>query len=149
MTEPLPIIRARDFDDVSDEFDFIYNNYFKSRKWSLVPGDKTWRPATDVYESEDEFVIVIDIAGITQADISLKIDGNTLTIRGIRREKIGKVKRHFHKMEIDYGLFERKIEIPKPLDPERTRARYSEGFLEIHLPKIDVKFTGKVVIEIS
>ena len=149
MLKPLSVIRARDFDDVSDEFNFVYNHYFKTRRWSLLPSDRTWRPATDLYESADEFVIIMDIAGITAADISLKIHDKVLTIRGIRREKVGETKRHFHKMEIDHGLFERKIEIPGSIDPERTRARYSQGFLEIHLPKIDVEFSGKVVIEIS
>jgi HSP20 family protein len=149
MLKPLPVIHAHDFDDVSDEFNFVYSHYFKSRRWSLLPADKIWRPATDLYESAEEFVIIMDIAGITAADISLKIHDKILTIRGIRREKTGEAKRHFHKMEIDHGLFERRIEIPNPIDPEKTRARYSQGFLEIHLPKIDVEFSGKVVIEIS
>ncbi|MCF7810594.1 Hsp20/alpha crystallin family protein [bacterium] len=149
MLKPLPVIQARDFDDVSDEFDFVYSHYFKTRRWSLLPSDRTWRPATDLYESESEFVIIMDIAGITAADVSLKMQDKILTIRGIRREKTGETKRHFHKMEIDHGLFERRIEIPKPVDPEKTRARYSQGFLEIHLPKIDTMFSGKVMIEIS
>lgn len=148
MIKSSPIQQARDYDDVSNEVDFIFSHYFKARRWSLIPAEKGWRPATDMFELEDEIVVVMDIAGIKSNDISLGLDGNILTIRGIRHEQIGKQKRHFHKMEIDFGPFEHKIELPASVDPDHTRAKYLQGFLEIHLPKKEKRFEGKIKIEI-
>jgi len=148
MIKPSQLQQARDFDDASEDLDFVFSHYFKARRWSLIPAEKGWRPATDVFEAENEIVIVMDIAGIMSKDISLRLDNNILTIRGVRHEKTGRSKRHFHKMEIDFGPFERKIEMPAPVDPDNTQANYSQGFLEIHLPKKEKKFLGKIEIKI-
>jgi HSP20 family protein len=136
MHLPIQQCFARDIDDSSDDLDFIFHHYYKARRWSILPAEKGWKPLTDVFETDDEIVIVMDIAGITTQDIKLNLIKNLLIIRGIRREQVGDRKRHFHKMEIDFGPFERRIEMPAPVDPDRTSARYLHGFLEIHLPKL-------------
>ncbi|HHE47085.1 MAG TPA: Hsp20/alpha crystallin family protein [Bacteroidetes bacterium] len=140
---------ARDTDDIDDDLDFVFNHYYKARRWSIMPAEKGWKPLTDVYETDDEVVIVMDIAGITTQDIKLILIKNILTIHGIRRERHGQRKRHFHKMEIDFGPFERIIELPAPVDPERNNARYVQGFLEIHLPKREEALSGSIEISIS
>jgi len=140
--------KTKEFDDVDDELEFTFNHYFKSRRWVLMPADKGWRPLTDVYETDEEIVIVMDIAGITTKSISVSLHKNILIIRGIRREHIGLHKRHFHKMEIDFGPFERRIELPVSVDPDNATSRYIQGFLEIHLPKKETQCPDTVEIEI-
>jgi len=125
----------RDFDDLNDELDFLFNNYFKSRRSVLMPMEGGWKPLTDMYESETEIVVVMDIAGITIRDIHARLEDNVLILRGIRREHPGDVKRKYYKMEIDFGPFERRMELPGAVDPDGVTARYSQGFLEIRLPK--------------
>ncbi len=144
-----PAQRMRDFDDISDELDFLWSNYFKTRRPVLMTLEKGWKPLTDVYETDQEIVIVMDIAGISPQDVKVQLDGSVLTLRGIRREYSSGVKRHYHKMEIDFGLFERRIELPAPVDHERISTRYSQGFLEIRLPKREVKGPGKIIIEVK
>ena len=144
-----PVRRMRDFDDIADELDFLFNNYFKTRRPVLMPVEKGWRPLTDVYETDREIVIIMDIAGITPQDVNVQLDNNILILRGIRREQGGGHKRHYHKMEIDFGLFERRIELPAPVDYQRVSTRYAQGFLEIRLPKQEKKGPGRVVIPIE
>jgi len=123
-------------DEFSEELDFIFNTFYKSRRPMLMPIEKGWKPLTDVYETDDEVVIVMDIAGISVNDIKLTLqDQRLLIIRGIRRERSNDEKRHYHKMEIDFGPFQRKIDLPSRIDPERATNNYSQGFLEIRLPK--------------
>ena len=148
MHLPIPRCFTRDIGDSSDDLDFIFNHYYKARRWSILPAEKGWKPLTDVFETDDEIVIVMDIAGITTQDIKLSLIKNLLIIRGIRREQIGDRKRHFHKMEIDFGPFERRIEMPAPVDPDMTSARYLHGFLEIHLPK-RAEGPGPATVEIT
>lgn len=139
----------KEFDDVEDELDFLFNNQFKTRRPVLMPMERGWKPMVDMYETEEEIVITFDLAGISTNDVKLLLHGNNLIIRGIRREPNRAGKRHFHKMEIDFGPFERKIELPTRIDPTRVIKRYSQGFYEIRLPKMRSGRSGKIVIEIK
>jgi HSP20 family protein len=129
------VIKLRKFDDLNDELDFLFNNYLKHQHSVLMPVDNAWKPLTDVYETETEFVVVMDIAEIEIDDISAKLKGNTLFLRGIRREQNLDPKRKYYKMEIDFGPFERKIELPSPVNVNDIQTRYTKGFLELRLPK--------------
>lgn len=130
---PVPI-RLKD-DEFSEELDFIFNTFYKNRRPVLMTVEKGWKPLTDVFETAEEIVIVTDIAGIRVNDVRLTLHKNVLTIRGIRRERPPGEKRHYHTMEIAFGPFERRIELPARIDPDRATRRYFQGFLEICLPK--------------
>lgn len=144
-----PILRKlKDFNDINDELDFLFNNVFKTNRPVLWPTQKAWKPPTDMFETEKEIVVIMDMAGITTRDISLKLDSNILYLRGIRREIPGVGKRKYYKMEIDFGPFERRIELPSPVDPDSVTARYFQGFLEIILPKREKPIIDKYEIEI-
>ncbi len=135
MINPHPVFAIRDFDDLRDDLDFLLDNYFPARRAYLMPAERGWRPRTDMFETDTEIVIMVDIAGITTRDFRLQLEANQLILRGIRREYSCEGKRKYYKMEIDFGPFERRIELPAPIDPDGVVARYSQGFLEIRLPK--------------
>jgi len=124
--------------DSSDEFDFYFQTFYNARRPVLMSQHKGWKPATDVYETDDEVVIVVDIASISTSDIRLTLQGQVLTLRGLRRELPVDEKRHYHNMEIDFGPFERRIDLPARVDPDRSVKRYLQGFLEVRLPKLDL-----------
>ncbi len=149
MIQPEKIYRLRDFDDINEELDFLFNNYFKSRRPVLMPIERGWKPLTDVFETDEEIVVVMDIAGITTRDISLRLHQRVLSIRGIRRERSERGKRKYYKMEIDFGPFERQIELPAAVDPDEVRARYWQGFLEVRLPKRDTGIHERIEIKIT
>ncbi len=148
MTEPQKVYRLKDFDDLNEELDFLFSNYYKSRRPVLMTMDRGWRPQTDMYETSSEIVIIMEIAGITTRDVSLKLEGKVLTLRGIRREHCGE-KRRYHTMEIDFGPFERRLELPATVDPESVVARFVQGFLEIKLIKMKAASSGKRNITIK
>jgi HSP20 family protein len=133
-------------DDSSDELDFIFNTFYNHRRPVLMPVEKGWKPLTDVFETDEDVVVVIDIAGITVSDVKLTLSNNVLVIRGVRRERPSGEKRHYHKMEIAFGPFERKIDLPARIDPDRAVHRYIQGFLEIRLPKQPI---GDLLIDVE
>lgn len=149
MTEGAQAIRLKDFDDINEELDFLFGTYFQNRRPVLMAVNKGWQPPTDVFETEDEIVIIMDIAGISIKDVSLSLDKNLITLRGIRREHGGDIKRRYHSMEIDFGPFEKNIELTSHVDPEKTKAKYFRGFLEIRLLKCQDRSIAKVNIEIK
>ncbi len=105
--------------------------------WQLTLRSNHWRPPTDVYETEDRFVIQIEIAGMRDGEFSVSIEENILSIRGNRPDIPDR--RAFHQMEIHFGEFGTDIELPNLVDINLITADYQDGFLWINLPKIHPK----------
>jgi HSP20 family protein len=92
-----------------------------------------WGPPTDMYETEENFIVRIEIAGMRDEDFEIGVENNMLMISGNRPDL--NERRAYHQMEIRFGKFEVAVEIPVPVDLERASAEYKDGFLMIQLPK--------------
>lgn len=97
----------------------------------------TWSPPTDVYETEENCVIKVEVAGMRDEDFEVAFENNILMIRGHRPDL--NEKRAYHQMEIRFGRFEIAVEIPVVVDMEKAIAEYKDGFLLIMLPKVTSK----------
>lgn len=93
-------------------------------------------PPADVYETADEVVVVIEVAGLEQDAIDVTVDGPTLVFRGERRPLKGRPNRVYSQMEIGHGEFQREFSLPANVTPDGARAVYRDGILEIALPKV-------------
>ena len=123
----------------------IPRGLFSAREWmeylildftkATIAGGVVWRPNTDVYETELEFVVRMDIAGMTREEFAIVLDEHYLTIKGVRKDNIPPGKKHFHKMEVSVGPFERNIPIPIDCDPTTVAATYRDGILEVRIKK--------------
>ncbi len=96
-----------------------------------------WSPPTDVYETEANCVIKVEVAGMRDEDFEVAFENNVLTISGVRLDL--NERRAYHQMEIRFGKFEIAIGLPAPVDVEKAVAEYKDGFLMIVLPKADAK----------
>jgi HSP20 family protein len=99
-------------------------------------GEGLWQPPTDVFETEHEVVVCMEIPGLKREAIGIQFAHNTLTISGERESEASAQKVQFIQMEINYGRFLREITIYKPVRPEKLVARYADGFLKVVLPKV-------------
>lgn len=97
---------------------------------------QTWKPPTDVYETDDSVVVQTEAAGMRDGHFHVSLQGQTLTISGIRSDRSGE-RRAYHQMEINTGEFRDEINLPAPVDPESMSARYDDGILEIRLRKVN------------
>lgn len=95
-----------------------------------------WQPPTDVFECEDNYVVVMEIAGVSREDFQIGISDDVLTISGCRRESSRHSKVALRRFEISYGTFKRSVFLPGPVESENIEARYENGFLEVILPKV-------------
>ncbi len=93
-----------------------------------------WSPPTDGYETEDAFVVRVEIAGMREDDFEVVLDNNVLLITGARPDLPGR--RAYHQMEIRFGKFATAIDIPEAANAEDAVAQYKDGFLVVTLPKI-------------
>jgi HSP20 family protein len=92
-----------------------------------------WRPATDVYETEDTIIVRVEIAGMKEDDFSISLSGRVLTIRGNRPDILER--RAYHQMEIFFGEFSTEVELPAPVLSDEVTAEYLAGFLRLVFPK--------------
>lgn len=106
-----------------------------------------WSPAADVYETEDAFVIAVDLPGIERASLDVSIDENRLTVRGERGtdegQRRGRGRRPSGRFVSRFGP------LPSSVDQKRVAAEYKDGVLRLRLPKRAARPAGKVKIEIK
>jgi HSP20 family protein len=114
----------------SDEDHFIDSS---GEHWRLSMRTPHWRPPTDVFETDEDFIVRVEIAGMEEEDFSIELDGRNLIIRGVRPDQ--QERRAYHQMEIRFGEFSSELEIPAPVKSDEVRADYQNGFLRVILPK--------------
>ena len=104
---------------------------------SLRRPETGFNPPVDVYETETEVVMRMEIAGIdpTTIDIMIVRDKQLLVIRGRRTDPAAGQPRKYHNMEIECGEFSRQIRLPRDVNQEGTSAHYEDGFLVVTLLK--------------
>ncbi len=102
-------------------------------RWRLVVRTPLWRPPTDVFETEEAFVVRVEIAGMKEEDFSIELDQNTLLIHGVRSD--WPERRAYHQMEIYFGEFGLQLDLPGPVIADQVQADYQDGFLRVALPK--------------
>jgi HSP20 family protein len=97
---------------------------------------KTWQPAIDVYETDSEVVVLVELAGVEEDEIEVTLHDGVLTIRGERKDIKQGIKRTYSQMEILWGPFERNMTLFANVNADQIKAFYEAGILEVILPKV-------------
>jgi len=97
-------------------------------------GDR-FQPAIDVFETHDALVVRVELPGLESEDLSVRIDGDVLHIRGVRNVPREEGVMRLHRMEIAFGPFERAVRVHVAFERERVTAHLEDGFLRVVLPK--------------
>src|SRR6202048_2988314 len=95
----------------------------------------SFAPPVDVYEDEHNIVLKIEVPGIDEKDIDVRIENNTLTVHGERKFEKEEKEENFRRVERQYGSFTRSFTLPSSVDPGQVQADYSQGVLKISLAK--------------
>lgn len=138
---------GRDFESVQQRMEKMLDSIFDDMRPTMFSSEKVWKPPVDIYETAEEVIVIIEVAGMKRNNITVTLENNLLKISGIRPDYSPSTKKRIHQMEIDYGKFERIVKIAIPIDTENTSAQYKEGFLRITIPK--KKSKQKVIIDKS
>jgi len=127
--DPFEIMR-----EIQEEIDAIFRDFMRSPRARAY--DESWRePFIDIFDRGDKFVITVELPGVRKEDIKLRVTEDTVYIEAqIRREKELEEEGAI-KIERYYTGYRRVIKLPEEIIPEKAKARYNNGVLEIELPK--------------
>ena len=100
-------------------------------------GVGAWSPEADVYETPEALRLDLELPGLDQRAIELRVDGDELVVEGERRMDREAPAEQFHRVERSYGKFSRRFRLPSTVDRDQIQAKYRNGVLAIVLPKKD------------
>ena len=120
-----------------------------TRLMSEPRANRPWSPAVDIFETEDELKLKADLPDVKIEDIDVRVENQTLTIRGQRKfEKEENVK-GYHRIERSYGEFVRSFAVPSTVDTEKVQADYKNGVLTVTLPKKEAAKPRQVKVAVQ
>lgn len=135
--ERMPVIRRPSlatpwFDDIFEPTRWM-DNILRNELTELEEG-RFLRPAIDVDETENEYIVEADLPGVKKEDISVECSGNQLTISAERKSEESEGKRR-DRRERFYGSYLRSFTLPAGCDPDKVAASYDRGVLTVKVPK--------------
>lgn len=128
-------------------------NHLLDLAWNRESGEDLkegiWQPPVDIYEDRDSVVIKAEVPDIDQKDIEVKIENNTLTLRGERKQNLEVKKENYHRVERYYGTFQRSFTLPHTIDQEKVEAACDKGVLTVVLPKKEETKPKQIKVEVK
>lgn len=121
-----------EFERIRQGLDKLSHGYF-ARETPF--GGATVFPALNVFEERENLTVKAELPGVEAGDLTISLEGDTLTIQGKRETKHNGEKLSYHRREIEAGNFSRAINLPVKVNPETVTARLSNGILTITLEK--------------
>jgi HSP20 family protein len=109
----------------------------------------TWAPPVDIYETENELVVKADLPDLQEKDIDVRVENNTLTIRGERKFDKDINEDNYLRVERSYGSFTRSFSLPNTVSSESIRAEYRNGVLTLHMAKREESKPKQIKISVS
>ncbi len=137
MWQPFEGLR-REVDRLFDDFDVgSWRAPFRRSLFDYAPFGRleVKAPAVDVVEKDKEFEITVELPGIDEKDIEVKVANGGLTIRGDKKEQKEEKKKDYYLSERRYGSFERFFSLPDGVDADKIAASFKKGVLTVTLPK--------------
>jgi HSP20 family protein len=125
----------REFATLQDRMTRLLNEQLPSMgsEESLTAG--SFVPPVDVYEDEHSIQLKMEVPGIDEKDIDIRLDNNLLTVRGERKFEKEEKEENFHRIERRYGSFSRSFTLPNTVNSEDVKADYNNGVLKVRLAK--------------
>ena len=108
-----------------------------------------WTPAVDIFESDNEYVIKLELPEVNRDDVKVNLDDQTLTISGERRIENEDRREGYHRIERSYGQFYRSFTLPPNVNVEAINAQFKDGVLRLMLPKREQAKPKHIEVKVS
>ena len=134
----MAIVRWEPFRDLlasQREFDRLFREAFSPALAEGEVSTRTWAPPVDIYENGDSLVLKAELPGINPDDVEIRVEDNTLYLKGERKFEKEVKEQNYHRVERTYGTFTRTFTLPNSVDADKVNASYKDGVLTLTMPK--------------
>src|SRR5467141_18646 len=125
----------RELNTLQERVNRLFHESFSNEGRDESLATSSFAPAVDVYEDEHNITLKIEVPGIDEKDIDVRIENNTLTVHGERKIEKEEKEENYRRIERQYGSFTRSFTLPSSVDPGQVSANYDKGVLTIKLAK--------------
>jgi HSP20 family protein len=125
----------REFVSLQDRMNRLFRDSYGPEGQNEALTTSSFAPPVDVYEDEHNVTLKIEVPGIDEKDIDVRIENNTLTVHGERKFEKEEKEENYRRVERQYGSFTRTFTLPNTVEQESVQADYDKGVLKITLAK--------------
>jgi HSP20 family protein len=126
------------------EIDRVFDAFF-----GQTDQGRRWVPPMDLVEADDHFVLKADLPGLREGEVNIEVQDGTLTISGERQAEHEQREKGWYRIERAFGSFNRSLTLPDGVDPDRIEASFSDGVLEVRIPKPEERKPRRISISSS
>jgi HSP20 family protein len=123
----------RELTSLQDRMNRLFQEQYSGREEDLTTS--AFAPPVDIYEDEHNLTLKLEVPGIEEKDIDIRLENNVLTVRGERKLEKEEKEENFHRVERRYGSFVRAFTLPNTVDPDSAKANYDKGVLKLTFAK--------------
>lgn len=148
----MAIVRFEPFSNLltaQREFGRLFKEAFTPFNAEGELSTRTWAPPVDIYETENDIVLKAELPGVDPSGVEVKVEDNTLYLRGERKFEKEVNNESYHRVERSYGSFARSFSLPNSIATEKVKAEFKDGLLTLTLPKREEAKPRTVKIDVS
>ncbi|MEA3509232.1 MAG: Hsp20/alpha crystallin family protein [candidate division NC10 bacterium] len=108
-----------------------------------------WSPPVDIYETAESLVLRAELPGLSKENIDIQVRDNRLTLKGERRHEKEVKQENYLRVERAYGTFQRAFALPTDIQPDKIRATFKDGVLEVKIPKAEAAKPKHIKVEVK
>ncbi|SRR5690606_38800544 len=131
---------------VWNAFDDLFNDDLWGRRW---PVRRSFVPSVDIGEDDTSYLITADVPGMKPEDLDIQVENNVLTLRGERKYENKTERQGYHRVERQYGSFQRSFTLPEGVDADKIEASVENGTLTLRVPKPAASLPKKVKVSVG
>jgi HSP20 family protein len=140
----------RELTTMQDRINRIFGDIYHRSVDDDVMSRGDWMPPVDIFQNgSQELVIKAELPGLKKEDIDVRVENNTLTLRGERKREQTVKDEQFHRVERTYGAFSRSFSLPSTIDTEKVNADFTDGVLTITMPLREEAKPRKIEVEVK
>jgi HSP20 family protein len=143
----MPQNPVRDLVSMQEEMNRIFDNVFG--RSVARSGGFDFTPVVDIEENPEQFVVKADLPGCSSKDVKVNLMGDTLTIRGERKQESERKDNNMLRCERVYGSFERSFTLGTPVRADQVKATFKDGVLEVQIPKAEEARLREIEVKIG
>ncbi len=139
----------RDLVTAQRDFDRLFRGAFSPQVSETELSTRAWAPPVDIYETEDAIVLKAELPGVDPKDVEVRVEDNTLYLKGERKFEEEVKEQNYHRVERSYGSFARSFSLPNSISADKVKAEFKDGLLTLTMPKREEAKPKTIKIDVS